>query len=61
MVLGVFVCLCATSSASVWYVDKDNTAAEDGTSWATAFTAIQPAIDAAFTAGGGEVSTADHC
>ena len=40
--------LCANAHAATWYVDKDNTSGtEDGTSWATAFTAVQPAIDAA--------------
>lgn len=29
--------------AAVWYVDKDNTGPEDGTSWATAFQAVQTA------------------
>ena len=33
--------------AAVWYVDKDNTSGtEDGTTWATAFTTFQPAIEA---------------
>jgi len=48
--------LCVTASAAVWHVDKDNTSGvEDGTSWDTAFTTMQPAIDAAFEDGGGEV------
>ena len=42
--------------AAVWYVDIDNSSGtEDGTSWATAFTTIQPAIDATFANAGGDV------
>ena len=49
-----------SASAAVWYVDKDNTSeTEDGTSWATAFTMIQPGIDAAFGDGGGDVWVAE--
>ncbi len=52
--------LAFTASAAVWYVDKDNTSGtEDGTSWTTAFTTIQPAIDAAYDNGGGEVWAAE--
>ncbi len=44
----------------MWFVDKDNiSGTEDGTSWATAFTTIQPGIDAASVAGGGEVWVAE--
>jgi len=44
----------------VWFVDKDNVSGtEDGTSWATAFSTIQPGIDAAAAAGGGEVWVAE--
>jgi hypothetical protein len=40
--------LCASAHAQ-WYVDLGNTSGvDDGTSWATAFTAVQPAVDAAF-------------
>ena len=42
-----------------FYVDKDATGAGDGSSWDNAFTTIQPAIDAAFPAGGGEVWVAE--
>jgi hypothetical protein len=49
-----------SASAAVWYVDKDNTSGtEDGTSWATAYPTIQPAIDAASADGGGEVWVAE--
>lgn len=44
---------------TIWYVDHENTGTEDGLSWATAFKTIQPAIDAASTAGGGEVWVAE--
>ena len=49
----------AVAGASPFYVDKDATGANNGTSWDNAFTVIQPAIDAAFTAGGGEVWVAE--
>ena len=46
--------------AVAWYVDIDNVSGmEDGTSWARAFTTIQPAIDAASGSGGGEVWVAE--
>ena len=46
--------------ASVWYVDIGNiSGTEDGTSWATAFTTIQLAIDAAEADQGGEVWVAE--
>ena len=46
--------------AATWFVDIDNTEnVEDGTTWATAFTTIQPGIDAAFGDGGGEVWVAE--
>ena len=42
------------SQAAVWYVDKDNTAGtQDGASWATAYTTLQPAIEAVFADLGG--------
>ena len=48
------------NAESVWHVDKSQTAnEEDGESWETAFTTIQPAIDAAYEAGGGEVWVAE--
>ncbi len=46
--------------ADVWYVDKDNhSGVEDGMSWQTAFTTIQPAVDTAKADGGGEVWVAE--
>jgi len=46
--------------AAVWYVDTGNTSGvQNGESWATAFSTIQPAIEAAFDAGGGEVWVAE--
>ena len=61
-ILALFILLTSSfaASAAVWYVDKNNTSgAEEGASWATAFTTIQPAIDAAFYDGGGEVWVAE--
>lgn len=51
--------LPAFASATVFYVDKDATGADNGSSWADAFTTIQPGVDAAFAAGGGEVWVAE--
>ncbi|MCD6288495.1 MAG: hypothetical protein J7M12_05215 [Candidatus Hydrogenedentes bacterium] len=58
------VCLvaavCLTADANVWYVDKNNVSGtENGLSWATAFTTIQEAVDAAFESDGGEVWVAE--
>ncbi len=61
--LACYACILLTSyftvaaSAAVWCVDKDNTGAEDGTAWGTAYTTIQPAIDAAYNDGGGGAIT----
>lgn len=56
----LLLALAIRVQASVWYVDKDNSSGiEDGTSWATAFTKIQPAINAAEQDGGGEVWVAE--
>lgn len=41
------VLLAAAAHGDVWYVDQSNTGPEDGRTWATAFTTIQPALDAA--------------
>lgn len=56
------VCLAAamtvslSASGAIWLVDADNVSGvEDGTTWATAFTNIQSAVDAADGAGGGQV------
>lgn len=54
----VFLALSVTgfTQPAIWYVNQGNTTGtEDGLSWATGFTRIQPAIDAAANAGGGEV------
>jgi hypothetical protein len=45
--------------AQVVYVDIDNTGAQDGTSWATAYTTLQAGIDDAFGQGGGQVWVAE--
>ena len=48
------------AATTIRYVDKDNTSdTETGLTWDTAFTTIQPAIDAAYNAGGGEVWVAE--
>ena len=44
---------------SLWYVDKGNTGAEDGTSWGYAFNTIQEGINAAAAVGGGDVWIAE--
>jgi len=43
------------AQAQVWRVDPTAPGSQDGLTWATAFHAIQPAIDAAYAAGGGQV------
>ena len=56
--LFVLFALCASlaADAAVWYVNKaSSSAVEDGTGWSTAFKTLQPAIDAAANAGGGEL------
>lgn len=45
----------AASAAAIVYVDKARPDGGDGTSWETAFNTLQPAIDAAYAAGGDEV------
>jgi len=55
-----FVLMAFSSAHAVWYVDRDSTHPNpNGTSWTRAFPTIQPAIDAAFAAGGGEVWIAE--
>ena len=45
-----------TCVAQVWYVDKDSQGEnQDGSTWETAFSQVQDAIDAAASTGGGEV------
>ena len=43
------------TTGSVWYVARESSGTGNGTTWDGAFNTIQPAIDAAFAAGGGEV------
>jgi uncharacterized protein YdeI (BOF family) len=44
-----------SSSTQVIYVDRNATGLHNGSSWTTAFTTIQEAIDTVYTLGGGEV------
>lgn len=46
LVVGGFICAGDVADAAVWYVDQSNGGPQDGTSWTTAFTEIQPALDA---------------
>ena len=57
LVLTICVSLSWTLSAqgAVWYVDKNNQGGKVGVSWGTAFNTIQEGVDAAFSAGGGDV------
>lgn len=48
--------LALASLADVWHVNSEaNRRGQDGKSWKTAFTAIQLAIDAAHSDGGGDI------
>lgn len=51
--------LTVPASSAIWYADRDAPPGGDGTSWATAFDEIQPAIDTASSDGGGEVWVAE--
>ncbi|HOJ69965.1 MAG TPA: hypothetical protein PLH06_14325, partial [Candidatus Hydrogenedentes bacterium] len=53
--LVLVVCLGGMAQAQVWRVDPTAPGSQDGLTWATAFHTIQPAIDAAYAAGGGQV------
>lgn len=55
--MGLFA--CGVASGQVWYVDVNASPEGDGTSWEAAFNTVQPAIDAASVAGGGEVWVAE--
>jgi fructose-specific component phosphotransferase system IIB-like protein len=45
--IGFCILLCQPGTAATWYVDGSVSASGDGTTWATAFKAIQEGIDAA--------------
>lgn len=48
LLIGAIWLVAMTAAADVWYVDKSNdSGTEDGLAWATAFTTIQAAINAA--------------
>ena len=55
LVLLILSTFSLSADAATWFVDQSNTGTEDGASWGTAYTTIQPAIDAAFADGGGDV------
>ena len=56
LIIATALCYATTAHAAIWYVNQRSvTGVEDGTTWATAFTTIQPAIDAAAADGGGEI------
>lgn len=56
LVLLISAIFTLQANAAVWHVNKyPGSDIEDGTSWSTGFTTIQPAIDAAYNDGGGEV------
>jgi len=57
--IAIAIVLCPDVFAATWYVDKDATGAGTGTGWTDAFNTIQPAIDAAFGYGGGEIWVAE--
>ena len=51
--------LAGIAHGATWYVDRDAAADGDGMSWASAFREIQPAVEAAGDAGGGDVWIAE--
>ncbi len=60
LIIGLMCLAAIPGMADVWYVDKDNQSGmEDGTTWQTAFTTIQPAINAAVEDYKGEVWVAE--
>lgn len=59
IMLSILASSAAQAVPAVWYVDKDTPPGGDGTSWATAFQTIDPAVNAAGAKGGGEVWIAE--
>ena len=55
IILTVGLVLCLHATAELWYVNKSANPGGGGTSWATAFVTIEPAVKAAAAHGGGEV------
>lgn len=54
--LACLILMAGHAAADVWYVNTANTSStQNGKSWSTAYKTIQPAIDAAYLAGGGDV------
>jgi predicted outer membrane repeat protein len=58
--LAAIFAVSAPASAAIWLVNANNVSGiEDGSTWDTAFTDIQSAVDAASLAGGGQVWVAE--
>ena len=53
LLFAIAAALSLDVSAAVLYVDKGNISTQDGLSWPTAYTTIQPGIDAVYDDGGG--------
>jgi hypothetical protein len=55
LILAAALLFALEAFPAVWYVNKNAEPGGDGTSWATAFQTIEPAVNAAADDGGGEV------
>jgi hypothetical protein len=59
LILAVALLFALEAFPAIWYVNKNAESGGDGTSWATAFQTIEPAVHAAGADGGGEVWIAE--